>query len=66
MFEVYAAASDAEVMDRSQTFPTQAQALEYYSYLKANPGLLNGSGFDLYLTDLESDDEVISEYIPPS
>ena len=66
MFEVYAAVWDADnALDRSQTFSTKSAALAHYNYLKDNPGLLNGSGFDLTITDLESGDEVLSSNISP-
>ena len=65
MFEVYAAAWDSEsVMDRTKSFDSKSAALEYYNYLKDNPSLMAGSGYDLTLTDLESDTEVEQLAIP--
>ena len=65
MYEVHAAAWDSEnVFDRFQSFDTKSAALEYYNYLKDNPALMNGSGYDLYLTDLESDIELEYMAIP--
>ena len=66
MYEVYAAAWDSESgTDRSQVFDTKSAALDYYQYLKDNPALMAGSGFDLTLTDLSADRQLELASIAP-
>ena len=66
MFEVYAAAWDSEnVTDRLRTFDTHCAALDYYNYIKDNPSLMAGSGFDLTLTDISTDEQLVLASINP-
>jgi hypothetical protein len=66
MFEVYAAPWDADsCMDRSYIISSLPDAVVQYQELLDNTALMQGFGFDITLTDLDSDSELMSASVSP-
>ena len=66
MYQVYASPWDADsCMDRYYTIGTLPDAVQQYQELLDNPSLMQGVGFDLTLTDIHSDSELMSASVSP-
>ena len=66
MYQLSATPWDADAcMDKYYTFDTLPAAIQQYQELLDNPSLMQGFGFDLTLTDLDSDSELMSASMSP-
>ena len=66
MFNVYACPWDADVcMDRSYLISTLPDAVVQYQELLDDTSLMQGFGFDITLTDVDSGSELMSASVSP-
>ena len=66
MYQVYAAPWDADAcMDRSYIIGSLPDAVVQYQEILDNTALMQGVGFDITLTDLDSYSELMSASVSP-